>query len=236
MMDVNDHSDQLCEDESRRSQAAAKERLRLNSFNRALLELQIVLPIRLPVGRRLHKKKILELAISYINFLQECLMGAKQYEDRHRFMWKSGSEEADFLNTIDSVPHQLFGDSINSSPVTSSDKPSGTLPQAREDTQVHSRSKPTCTGGSKDMLICDASHRYHTRNVTSDYVEKYLMKAFVFSEKLPVLSDEYVAGYLAKLTKDSLCPVDRRINGLNLSLFDLPQFEFDSAYESESPK
>ncbi|CAK8689012.1 unnamed protein product [Clavelina lepadiformis] len=75
-----------------RTQAAGRERERLRLFNDAIDDLQSVIPIRLTQNRKLHKKQTLQLAIRYIKFLQDCLKGKRDWNDRNRFWCREEDE------------------------------------------------------------------------------------------------------------------------------------------------
>lgn len=47
-----------------KSKPAVKEKERLKTFNQALEKLQSVIPVKLPEGRKLHKKQTLQVSIS----------------------------------------------------------------------------------------------------------------------------------------------------------------------------
>ncbi|XP_077965927.1 uncharacterized protein LOC120335962 [Styela clava] len=91
----------------RRPNAAIRERERLKIFNDALETLQKAIPVRLPRGRKLHKKQTLTLASCYIRFLRGCLEGQNDWADRHRFLWSAGSQQEDLITTIDAAAEGL---------------------------------------------------------------------------------------------------------------------------------
>ncbi|XP_076813858.1 uncharacterized protein LOC143460291 [Clavelina lepadiformis] len=84
-----------------RPNAAIRERERLKIFNESLEALQKVIPIRLPEGRKLHKKQTLQLACRYIKFLRDCLDGKRDWDDRRRF-W-CGTDEDHMIDAIDTA-------------------------------------------------------------------------------------------------------------------------------------
>nr|XP_039260137.1 uncharacterized protein LOC120336513 [Styela clava] len=98
-----EHDEQTSFRKSKKTKTATKEKSRLGVFNQALEALQNIIPVRLPKGRKLHKKQTLEFALKYIKFLHECRESKKDFDDRYRFMYSSGSEEEDFINAIDAA-------------------------------------------------------------------------------------------------------------------------------------
>ncbi|XP_039260150.1 uncharacterized protein LOC120336524 [Styela clava] len=87
----------------KRADIAKKGRQSLKLFNQAMTTLQNVIPVRLPKGRKLQKKQILQFAIQYIQFLRECRDGKKDFSERHRFLWREGTTHSTFIDAIEAA-------------------------------------------------------------------------------------------------------------------------------------